>query len=154
KALAAIAKLPRGEHEAKLRQLARQLDDDLDGLRAELELLLADAETAKARAAGEPWHEPVDGKGLLDETEGQVRRYVVIHDEAAGTIYTLAVPFAWVHDEIATYSPMLLVQGADSEVAKSLLCQIHRLLTPRSRMIVQPTGPSLYRLVDHHHPTL
>ena len=154
KELAAIVKLPRSEHETKLQQLARRLDEDLDGLREELDLLLADAERAKVRAAGEPWPEAVDGKVLLDETEAQLRRYVVIHDEAAGTIYTLTVPFAWVHDEIATFSPMLLVEGADSDVAKTLLCQIHSLLTPRARMIVKPTGPALYRLVDHAHPSL
>jgi putative DNA primase/helicase len=28
------------------------------------------------------------------------------------------------------------------------------LLTPRARVIVKPTGPSLYRLIDAHHPTL
>ena len=154
KALATIVKLPRSEHEATLQELSRRLDEDLDGLREELALLLADAETAKVRAAGEPWPEPVDGKELLDETEAQLRRYVVIHDEAAGTIYTLTVPFAWVHDEIATFSPILLVEGADSDVAKTLFCQIHSLLTPRARMIVKPTGPALYRLVDHAHPSL
>src|SRR5262249_17273190 len=53
KALATIVKLPRSEHEAKLQELSRRLDEDLDGLRGELALLLAGAETAKVRAAGE-----------------------------------------------------------------------------------------------------
>jgi hypothetical protein len=154
KALAAIAKLPRNEHEAKLRELSRRLDEDLDGLREELALLLADAETAKVRAADEPWDEPVDGKELLDETEALLRDYVVIHDDASATIYTLTVPFAWIHNEIAIWSPIVLVQGADSVAGKSLLCDIHSLLTPRAHVIVKPTGPSLYRLVDYHRPTL
>jgi hypothetical protein len=134
--------------------LARQLDDDLDGLRAELELLLADAETAKARAAATPWEEPVDLKALLGETEVVLRNYAVVHDPAAATVYTVTVPFAWVHDEIATWSPLLVVQGADTETAKSLLCDIHSLLTPRAHVVVNPTGPAVFRLVDHTHPTL
>jgi|SRR5215471_998999 len=154
KALATIAKLPRSEHEAQLRELSRRLDEDLGGLREELALLLADAEMAKVRAAGEPWPEAVDGRVLLDETEALLRDYVVVHDDASATIYTLATPFAWVHDEIAIWSPLLVVQGADTESAKSLVCDIHSLLTPRAHVVVNPTGPSLYRLVDHHHPSL
>jgi len=154
KAFAAIVKLPVAEHESKLATLARQLDENVEVLHEELALLLADAEAASIREMGEPWPEPVNGKDLLDEILAQLRRYVVIHNEASATIYTLTVPFAWVHDEIATYSPILVIEGADSDVGKSILCQIHRRMTPRSCMIVKPTGPSLYRLVDHHHPTL
>jgi hypothetical protein len=152
--LAAIAKLPKVEHAVKLVLLARRLGEDLEALRAELELLLADAAAAVAREATEPWPEPVDTRVLLEESLAQLQRYVVIHDDASATIYTLTVPFAWVHDETATYSPILAVQGADSDVAKTLLCCVHGLLTPRSLMIVKPTGPALFRLIDHKHPTL
>ena len=154
KALATIVKLPRSEHEAKLQELSRRLDEDLDGLREELALLLADAETARVCEAAQPWPEPVDGRVLLDETEALLRDYVVIHDDASATVYTLTVPFAWIHDEIAIWSPIVLVQSADSVAGKSRLCDIHSLLTPRAHVIVKPTGPSLYRLVDYHRPTL
>jgi hypothetical protein len=40
----------------------------------------------------------------LDDILTQIRRYVVIHDNAAADIYAPAVLLAWVHDEIATYS--------------------------------------------------
>src|SRR5262245_10859685 len=154
KALAGIAKLPRAEHEAKLQQLARRLDEDVDALREELELLLVDAETAKVREAAERWFESVDANELLHATEAQLRAYLVIHDPAAAAIYTLAVPIAWAHEESATFSPIVGVQGADSEAGKSLLCDVHSLLTPRAHVIVKPTGASLYRLVDYHRPTL
>jgi len=153
-ALAALAKLPRSLHETNLRQLARQFGEDIDGLRAELELLLADAEAAIVREAGEPWLEPVNTKELLDETLAQIRRYIVIHDDAAAIIHTVAIPFAWVHDEVATFSPLLVVQGADMDEAKTTLCHIHSMMTPRQLVIGKPTGPTIYRLVDAHHPTL
>jgi hypothetical protein len=153
-ALGVILKLPRSEHAIRLQQLARRLGDPLDTLQAEFDQLLADEAAVAEREASEPWPEPVNTKELLDDVSVQLRRYVVIHDEAAATVYAVTALFAWMHDEIATFSPILVVQGADTEVAKSLLCKIHSLLTPRARMIVKPTGPSIYRLVDYAHPTL
>jgi uncharacterized protein DUF3631 len=96
----------------------------------------------------------VDNKELLDESLALLRDYIVIHDDAAATVYALSVPFAWVHDEIATHSPLLVIQTADSDAAKTNLTKALLLLMPRARMIAQPTGPSLYRLIDHTHPTL
>jgi hypothetical protein len=154
KALDAIVKLPKGEHEAELRQLARRLGEDLDGLRAELEILLAAEEEAVRREAEQPWPEPVAAKELLDEILVQLRRYVVIHDDNAATIYAVSVLFAWCHDEVAVYSPLFVVQGADIDMAKSLLCRIHSLLSPRSYVLGKPTGPAIYRLVDHVHPSM
>jgi hypothetical protein len=152
-ALNAILKLPASEHAVRLQQLARRLGDPLDTLQAEFEQLLADEAAAIEREAREPWPEPVSTKELLDDVLAQLRRYVVIHDEAAATIYAVTVLFAWVHDEIATFSPNLVVQGADTEVAKSLLCRIHSMMAPRPCLLVKPTGPSIYRLIDHRHPT-
>ena len=94
KELATIAKLPRSEHEVKLRECARRLGEDLDGLREELTLLLADAEMAKVREAGEPWPEPVDTKELLDGILAQLQRYIVIHDEHFAVVCALWVLFA------------------------------------------------------------
>jgi putative DNA primase/helicase len=48
----------------------------------------------------------------------------------------------------------LAIQGADIDAAKTNMSKAHALLTPRSRMIVKPTGPALYRLIDHARPTL
>ena len=152
-ALAAIVKLPSGEHEARLRQLARRLGEDLDGLRVELALLLADEEDAIGYEADEPWPEPVATEGLLDATLAQLRRYVVIHDEHFAVACALWALFAWCH-EIASYSPLLVVQAADADSAKTTLSKVLELLTPRALMITEPTGPVLYRTVDRDHPTL
>ena len=122
-------------------------------MRVELALLLADEEDAIGYEADEPWPEPVATEGLLDATLAQLRRYVVIHDEHFAVACALWALFAWCH-EIASYSPLLVVQAADADSAKTTLSKVLELLTPRALMITEPTGPVLYRTVDRDHPTL
>jgi hypothetical protein len=106
--LTAISRLPRAEHEPRLAALAERLGEDIESLRDEF-AQFASIEAASV-AAGDvaPWSEPVNTKALLTEVMVQVRRYSVLHDEAAAVATVLFIPFAWVH-EVATYSPMLLV---------------------------------------------
>jgi hypothetical protein len=52
------------------------------------------------------------------------------------------------------FSPLLVFQGADTEMGKSAATEVVTRLTPRGYMVVKPTGPSLYRLVDAMRPTL
>jgi hypothetical protein len=153
---AALLKLPRAEHPIRLAALAKRLGEDLEAMRAEFDEFIAIEDATVTVTSTEPdmWPEPVSTRELLDEILAQIRRYIVIHDESAAIIYALVVLFAWCHDEIATFSPILVVQGADIGMGKSTLCQILALLTPRARVVVKPTGPALFRLVDHHHPTL
>ena len=54
--------------------------------------------------------------------------------------------FAWCHD-IATFSPILIIQSADADAAKTTACKVVAMLTPRSQVIAEPTGPSFYRFV-------
>jgi len=68
-------------------------------------------------------------------------------------IIPLWIAFAWIHD-IAAFSPLLNFQGADTEMGKSAATEVVTRLTPRGLMIVKPTGATVYRLVDHTHPTL
>jgi putative DNA primase/helicase len=148
------------EHPARLAALAKRIGEDIDVLRAAFaEYASTDVgggsvseKTAKGRS--ETWPGPVATAALLDEILAQIQRYVVIHDAAAADICALSVPFAWVHDEAATHSPILVIQAADIESAKTTLTFVLSWLTPQARVIVKPTGPSLYRLVDRSHPTL
>ena len=59
----------------------------------------------------------------------------------------------WVHD-IATYSPILIFESADTGEAKTAASKVVALLTPRAYIIVEPTGPAVYRFVDRVRPTL
>jgi putative DNA primase/helicase len=153
KEFAAILKLPSAEHESRLAALAKRRGEDLDLLREEFSMLVAAEETSGGTDSIEPWPEPVDLNVLLTETTAQVRRYVVIHDDAAVLAITLWIAFAWVH-EIAVHSPILRITSGDADTGKTTLCGVLRYLTPRAYAAAEPTGPSLYRFVDQVHPTL
>src|SRR5713101_8283733 len=54
--------------------------------------------------AVEPWPEPVDGKALLDEVEGQLKRFVVLAKWAAETLALWVVhTYAFQLRQVATY---------------------------------------------------
>jgi putative DNA primase/helicase len=153
RALAAIIKLPKGEREAKLRELAKKLGKDVELLRDELILLVGDEEAKIESGEVEPWPEPVDTRALLSELETQFRRYIIVHREPVAVAITLWICFAWCH-EIATYSPILVIQGGDTATAKTTASKVVALLTPRPYVVAEPRGATLYRLVDRYHPTL
>jgi len=153
KALAAVVKLPSAQHEAELKKVARRLDEDVETLRAEFDELLGDEAEKIRRGIVEPWDEPVEARELLDATAVQFAKYIIIHDKVVAPIVPLWIAFAWIHD-IAVFSPLLVFQGADTEMGKSAATDVVTRLTPRGYMVAKPTGPSLYRLVDAMHPTL
>jgi hypothetical protein len=115
--------------------------------------LLGDEAEKIARGIVEPWDAPVDARALLKDTMAQIRRYMVIHDKNAAIIVPLWIGFAWCHDA-ATFSAFLVIQAADSGTGKSVLSNVIAQLTPRGFMIVEPTGPAMYRFVDRYAPTL
>jgi len=153
KALAAIVKLPSAGHEAKLKKLAKRLDEDVEALRAEFDELLGDEAEKIRRGIVEPWDEPVATRELLDAVESQFAKYIIIHDKVVAPIVPVWLAFAWVHD-IAVFSPILVFQGADTGMGKSVASEAASRLAPRGYMLAKPTGPSIYRLVDSMHPTL
>jgi Protein of unknown function (DUF3631) len=153
KALAAIIKLPKSEHEAKLRELAKKLDEDFEILREELAELRGEEEEQIKASEVEPWDEPVDTLALLNELETQFRRYIIIHNQVIAPIVPLWIGFAWCFD-IAAFSPNLLFDSADSGEAKTAASKVVAALTPRAYIIVEPTGPAYYRFVDRVRPTL
>ena len=136
-------------HEARLAELAKRLGEDLELLREEFEDFVGPEETADKL---DPWDEPVETKALLNELTAQLRRYVVLNDDAAVAI-PLWTMFAWVH-EIAVHSPLLVITSAEPDTGKTTTLGVLHRLTPQSYLAAELTGPNLYRIVDHLHPTL
>jgi hypothetical protein len=149
KALEAIAKLPRLAHEARLAELAKSLGEDLPILRAEFMALFGPEETDDEL---EPWPEPVETKALLTAIIAQFRRYVIMSDDVAIGIAVWTM-WARVH-EIAVHSPLLVITSAEPDGAKTTTLGVVKYLSRRPYTQAEPTGPSLYRLVDQLHPTL
>jgi putative DNA primase/helicase len=154
KAFEAIVKLPSAEHESRLAALARQLGEDLDVLREEFAELRIEEEERIKRGEVEPWDEPVNTRELLNAVTAQFEKYIIVHDRVIAPIVPLWTAFEWVHDDIATFSPILIFQGGDTEMAKSAASEVVSHMSPRAFIIVEPTGPAFYRFVDRVHPAL
>jgi putative DNA primase/helicase len=67
---------------------------------------------------------------------------------------TLWAAQAWVHNEIATYSPILTAISAEADSSKTTLLGLVARLVPKPFLSVESTGPNVYRYVDAHKPTL
>ena len=83
----------------------------------------------------------------------QLRRYVVIHDEGAIAV-VLCVAMAWLHNEIATHSPILVLTSAEEDSGKSTTLGVLERLTPCPYSGVELTGPNVFHIVDQRQPTL
>ena len=152
RAFATIIKLPSVEQEARLAELAKRLDEDLEVLRDEFAAFVGTEDRIRDIGHVEPWDEPVDTQALLVELITQTRRYVVMHDDLAIAV-SLWVMFAWIH-EIAVHSPLLIVTSAEPDSGKSTLLGVIGFMVPRPYSAVELTGANIYHIVDRLHPTL
>jgi hypothetical protein len=153
KAFTSLIGLSITQRKGKLVELAQRLEKDVEIV---CEEFAAFAETAAHTDPSciEPWPEPVETQALLLELVMQLQRYVVfVHDEGriAVALWTM---MSWIHAEIATHSPLLVLTSAEPDSGKSTQMGLLFFLTPRPKSAVEITGPSLFRLVDQLHPTL
>ena len=106
KAFERLISLPSEQHEAKLAELARRLDEDLAAVRNDFSAFVGMASEAASTDSWnvEPWPEPVETRLLLQEIITKVCRYIVLRPEAmtATALWTMT---AWAH-EGATHSPI------------------------------------------------
>jgi putative DNA primase/helicase len=152
KAFAALIKLPKAEHGKRLIELARRLDEDIELLKDEFKEFADSEEEEPDIGDVELWPDPVDTKALLNELMTQLKRYVVVHDDASVAI-VLWVMFAWVHN-IAVHSPYLVFVSAEGDCGKTTACDVVKFLSPRGHSGTELTAASIYRFVDRVRPTL
>ena len=152
KAFAALIKLPKAEHGKRLIELARRLDEDIELLKDEFKEFADSEEEEPDIGDVELWPDPVDTKALLNELMTQLKRYVVMHDDASVAI-VLWVMFAWVHN-IAVHSPYLVFVSAEGDCGKTTACDVVKFLSPRGHSGTELTAASIYRFVDRVRPTL
>ena len=101
----------------------------------------------------EPWPEPVDGDSLLRDLIRRIRRHVVISDEGVLTV-GLWVIMSWVHDEVATHSPILNINSVEPESGKSTLMGLIAFLMPKCIASVEISEAALYRAIERWQPSL
>jgi Protein of unknown function (DUF3631)/Bifunctional DNA primase/polymerase, N-terminal len=101
----------------------------------------------------EPWPKPVDGDALILALVRRIRSHVVMSPEAALTV-ALWIMFAWVHDEAAIHSPILMVTSPEAECGKTTLLGLVGFLVPRSLSSVGISPAALFRAIEKWQPTL
>ena len=155
KSFANLLKLPVERHENELSKLAKRLGEDLETLRQEFKdfVGVADGFSAVSESDVEPWPEAVDTAELLQAIAAKYGMYVVMqpHQRTGVTLWTA---MSWVHNEIATHSPILTVTSAEADSGKTTLLGVLARLVPKPSQSVEANGPNVYRYVDAAKPTL
>jgi hypothetical protein len=108
-------------------------------------------ERSVAESDPERHPDPVDGAALADEIKTINRRHVVM-PEAGAVAAPIWSMLAWMHQEIATHSPILVFSSPDPSAGKSTALSVISFECPRRSYVVVPTV-SIYRDMMHG-PTL
>ena len=124
--LKALVPLPITERASRLARMSEASGEDVDALREELDLMRLDAEMTPPPMLPEVelWPEPVDTAALLEETETLIGRFVVTKQDCKDAVMlgsSLWTGQAWVHQEIATHSPVLGITSPEEDSGKSTL---------------------------------
>jgi hypothetical protein len=151
----ALSKMRPGiEFARKRKNAAKELGVPQEAIDAELEARRDEKSAAPLHGHWnvEPWPEPVEGDSLLRDILRRVLRHVVCsHDDAVAI--ALWIMFAWVHDEVATHSPILNINSAEPESGKSTTLGLISFLAPRCVSSVEISEAALYRSIELWRPS-
>jgi putative DNA primase/helicase len=149
-----MLKLPVDRHDDELAKLAKRLGEDLEALRQEFKEFVGIAEGFSTSDDDvESWPEPVDVAALLQAVDDKIGKHVAMQPHQR-TAVTLWVAMAWVHNQIATFSPILTATSPEVGSGKTTLLGAVARLVPKPSLNVESTGPNVYRFVDSNKPTL
>jgi hypothetical protein len=126
---------------AELEVTAKAIDDEVKARRE-------DAKVAPLYGHWivEPWPEPVDGDSLLRDIIRRIQWHVVISYDGA-LVIALWVVLSWVHDEVATHSPILNINSAEPESGKSTTMDLIAFLMPKCIPSVEVSEAAIYRAI-------
>ena len=95
----------------------------------------------------DPCDEPIDGNALLNALIAVLRRYVIMSEHQA-VVVALWIIFTWLHEEIATHSPLLLVMSPQPNSGKTTLLKIASFVVRRG-VSSDFVGQSQHRSLEH-----
>jgi hypothetical protein len=102
--------------------------------------------------AVEPWAEPVELAGLLDELEGLLARHVVLPRWAAGTLALWVVhTYGFQLRQVATY---IGVESPEKRCGKTTLLTVLCELVNRPVVASNISSPAFFRVIEEKEPTL
>jgi hypothetical protein len=150
----ALAKTSGLDYARGLKELANELDVPQKAIDQEVKTRREDAQAAPLYGHWivEPWPEVVDGDSLLRDIIRRIKRHVVISDDGA-LVIALWVMLAWVHDEIATHSPILRITSTDPDCGKSTTMGLIALLMPKCIASVEASEAAVYRAIKRWQPS-
>jgi Protein of unknown function (DUF3631) len=99
-----------------------------------------------------PWPETVDGDSIIKDIINRIKRHVVIIDDSA-LASALWLMLAWVHDNVATHSPILNINSAEPESGKSTLIGLLSFLMPKCIASVEASEAAIYRAITRWQPS-
>ncbi len=152
--LAALAKTEGLDYERQRKAAAKELGVSASAIDREVTARREDAQVAPLYGHWivEPWPEVADGDALLRDIIVRIKRHVIISDDAA-LASALYVMLSWVHDEIATHSPILNVNSVEPESGKSTLIGMLSLLLPKCIASVEASEAAIYRAIKRWGPS-
>jgi hypothetical protein len=151
--IANLAKMSPGIKSARERKrLAKNLGVTRSDIDAEVRAYRDRAAPLYGHWIVEPWPEPVDGDSLLRDIIVRLRRHLVCaHGDALAI--ALWIMFSWVHDEVATHSPILDISSAEPESGKTTTLGLISFLAPKCLSSVEIAEAALYRSIELWQPS-
>ena len=153
--IANLAKMEPGiQFGRERKKLMKQFDVHASDIDAAVKAYREDAEVAPLYGHWivEPWSDVADGDALLRDIIKRIQRHVVITDDNALAV-ALWLMLAWVHDEVATHSPILNINSAEPESGKSTTMDLVAFLMPRCIASVDVTEAAVYRAIKRWTPS-
>jgi putative DNA primase/helicase len=141
--------LPEVEQEKRLADLAKDLLEDPAVVREEFAI----SHLPPVESGPELWPETVEIAQLLADITKQIQRYLIMRDECnTGTV--LFVAMCWIHNAVATHSPILGVTSSDPDSGKSTLLSVLERMVPKPFRSAELTGATAFYIIDREHPTM
>jgi putative DNA primase/helicase len=155
--IARLAALSPIEYDRKRKSAAERLGIRTETLDTEVRRVRGEAQEEAIGEAVlfprlEPWPEPVNGAGLLDEIAEMFRRYIVLPSRGtdACALWTLATHLP----ESVQVAPILAAVSPEKRCGKTTLLALLGRLCRRPLSVANITPAALFRSVEQWQPTL
>jgi len=152
--LAALTKAQGLDYDRQRKAAAKELGVSARAIDDEIKARREDAEIAPLYGHWivEPWPEPVEGNSLLRDIIKRIQRHVIISYDGA-LVIALWIMLSWVHDDIATHSPILNINSAEPESGKSTTMGLIAFLMPKCIASVEASEAAIYRAIKRWAPS-
>jgi len=149
---------------AKLALIAYDREREAAAEKLGIRVLTLDAEVRAKRENGrtdkaielcrdiEPFPEPVNVAGLLDDISRTISRFIVC-EPATATTATLWIAFTWIIDQVKV-APLAIITAPEKRCGKSQLLEVIGRLSRRNLFASNISPAATFRVIEAKSPTL